>query len=390
MSVFRLVIYTDLSYRVNHGSVTAQLPFALFINALASQGLQVTVAGRLDRESDEPYPFALNPAIHFIGLPSYGSLAHPVAVGRAMLRTMQRFAKETAGADAVWLFGPHPFALGFAAIATRRGQPVVLGVRQNLPALIARRRPKQRWMRWSARLLEFTYRVLSRRFATVVVGPDLAKTYRSARRLLNLPISLISETQIADAETIGKRSYDKDLVAISVGRLDPEKNPLLLADVMAELRSRDSRWTLEIYGQGSLADELTDRLQQLNLAPYVKLRGFLPVDGGLLDVYRKSHALLHVSWTEGVPQVLFEAFAAGLPVVATAVGGVEEAAGDAAVLVPPGDATSPARALNSLGQDPDRRNALISAGLERVTDFTLEKQASRAIAFVTAEQRPAD
>ena len=41
--------------------------------------------------------------------------------------------------------------------------------------------------------------------------------------------------------------------------------------------------------------------------------------------YAGADALVHVSWTEGVPQVLLEAFAAGLPVVATAVGGVPAA-----------------------------------------------------------------
>ena len=53
------------------------------------------------------------------------------------------------------------------------------------------------------------------------------------------------------------------------------------------------------------------------MAERVDLRGYLPLDGGLLDLYRGADALLHVSWTEGVPQVLLEAFAAGLPVVAT-------------------------------------------------------------------------
>ena len=53
----------------------------------------------------------------------------------------------------------------------------------------------------------------------------------------------------------------------------------------------------------------------------------MPIDGGLLDLYRSSHAFLHVLLTEGVPQVLIEVFASGVPVVATAVGGVAEAAG---------------------------------------------------------------
>ena len=56
-----------------------------------------------------------------------------------------------------------------------------------------------------------------------------------------------------------------------------------------------------------------------------------------------SDVFLHVSWTEGVPQVLFEAFAAGLPVVATDVGGVAQAVDGAALLVAPGDALAAAK-----------------------------------------------
>jgi glycosyltransferase involved in cell wall biosynthesis len=380
----RLVIYTDFSYRTRGGSITAQLPFVLFINALVAEGLDVAVAGRVDAD-EEPYPFELNRDIHFIDLPGYRSLASPASVARATVRTLRRFADRTSTADVVWLFGPHPFALGFAAIAKLRRQPVVLGVRQDLPALMSRRRPGQRWVRWSALLLEAAYRVLSRRCATVVVGPALANTYRSARRLLNLPISLVSESQIVDSATAVGRSYDHQLTAISVGRLDPEKNPLLLADVLQTLRTEDPRWKLEVYGEGSLFDALSDRFEQLNLTEHATLCGYLPVDQGLLAVYRDSHAFLHVSWTEGVPQVLYEAFAAGLPVVATAVGGVAEAVGNAAILVPPGDASAPARALYTIGRDADRRQALIAAGLERVADLTLEMQAGRAIAFVTED-----
>ena len=62
--------------------------------------------------------------------------------------------------------------------------------------------------------------------------------------------------------------------------------------------------------------------------------GYLSLDSGLRDHYRDSHMFLHVSWTEGVPQVLFESFAAGLPVVATAVGGVPELAEGRSVLDP--------------------------------------------------------
>ncbi len=73
--------------------------------------------------------------------------------------------------------------------------------------------------------------------------------------------------------------------------------------------------------------DLRARLDELGVADHADLLGYVPITGGLLDVYRSSHAFLHVSWTEGLPQTLFEAFAAGLPVVATAVGGVPDAVG---------------------------------------------------------------
>jgi glycosyltransferase involved in cell wall biosynthesis len=377
----RVVVYTDFSYRQRGSSVSAQLPFVLFVNALAAAGLRVTVAGRLDEAAD-PYPFALHPEIEFVGLPAYGSLANPVSVARATAATMRRFARPTGDADAVWLFGPHPFVSGFAAIARARRQPVFLGVRQDLPALIAARHPQRRWIQYAARLLEANHRALARRCPTVVVGPSLAAEYNGAKRLLNLPISLVSTAEIADAAAVAGRSYEGELTAVSVGRLDPEKNPLLLADVLQELRHRDPRWRLEVYGEGTEAAALEQRLQKLGLGEHAELRGYLPVDQGLMEVYRRSHALLHVSWTEGVPQVLFEAFAARLPVVATAVGGVPEAAAGAAVLVPPGEAAPPAAALASIGNDAGVRERLIAAGLEKVGSMTLERQAQTAIEFL--------
>ena len=98
-------------------------------------------------------------------------------------------------------------------------------------------------------------------------------------------------------------------------------------------------------GEGPLAEPLQARLGELGLEEHAETRGYVPIDGGLLDLYRSSHAFLHVSLTEGVPQVLIEAFASGVPVVATAVGGVAEAAGDAALLIPPRDAPAAVQAL---------------------------------------------
>ena len=110
----------------------------------------------------------------------------------------------------------------------------------------------------------------------------------------------------------------------------------------------------------------------------------MPIDGGLLELYRTSHAFLHVSWTEGFPQVLVEAFASGLPVVATAVGGVPAAADGAALLVEPDDAPAAAEALERIAADGELRRQLIAAGLERARGGTLEAASARLAEFLSA------
>ncbi len=100
------------------------------------------------------------------------------------------------------------------------------------------------------------------------------------------------------------------------------------------------------------------------------------------SLYASSDVFLHVSWTEGVPQVLFEAFAAGLPVVATDVGGVAQAVDGAALLIPAGDASAAAKALERVAEDESLRQRLIRQGLEQVREHTLEAETQRLALFL--------
>ncbi|HWM56170.1 MAG TPA: glycosyltransferase family 4 protein [Solirubrobacterales bacterium] len=339
--------------------------------------------GRLHpgEERDEIAHYPVPEGIEIAPLPWYGSLANPLAVGRALLGSVRTFWRVLNDVDAVLLFGPHPSCFVFATLAALRGRRVVLGVRQDLPAYTRNRHPNRRSIQFMADTLEAGYRLLARLCATVVVGPDLARNYRRARRLLPINVSLIRESDIAAGPS--RSDYDGELQALSVGRLEAEKNPLLLADALAAL-GPESQWRLTVCGEGALAAELGQRLEQLDVADRARLAGYVPIDSGLLDLYRESHALLHVSWTEGLPQILFEAFAAGLPVVATAVGGVADAAGDAALLIPPGDADAAARALERVAGDAELREQLVRAGLERARAVTLEAECERLVRFITS------
>ena len=125
------------------------------------------------------------------------------------------------------------------------------------------------------------------------------------------------------------------------------------------------------------------------MADAASLHGYVPIDDGLWDLYRRSHALLHVSFTEGVPQVLLEAFAARLPSVATAVGGVPFLVGDAGWLIPPSDAGAAADALAEVVSDEAERVERVTRATETARRYTLEAECARLAAFLrpTADAR---
>jgi glycosyltransferase involved in cell wall biosynthesis len=377
----RLAVYTDYVYRREGDAVYAERAFALFLAALAPHVDRLVIVGRLDPRSGSSH-YRLPDDVEFVALPHYSSLVDVRRSVPAMARSLGRFWRVLRDVDTAWLLGPYALSILFAGLAALRRRRVALGVRQDLPRYVRSRHPDRRWVHLAADLLEGTFRVLARRWPVVVVGPDLARRYGRARRVLPITVSLVAAGQIASEADVRARSYDGDLVALSVGRLEREKNPLLLADVLARLREHDPRWRLVVAGEGPLESDLRERLRELGVEEAADVRGYVPIDGGLPELYRSSHAFLHVSWTEGLPQVLFEAFAAGLPVVATEVGGVPAAVGDAALLVPPGDAELPARELARIGADPDLRMRLVAAGLRRVREHTLEAESRRVAEFL--------
>ena len=279
------------------------------------------------------------------------------------------------------MLGPQGLALPFVALALARRRHLVLGVRQDLPSYARSRYRGRRLLHLAGDALDGCFRLLARRVPIAVVGRALAERYAGGRAVLPLTVSLVPRSAL-DAP-VAERDWDgSELVALSVGRLEEEKNPLLLADVLARLRRADPRWKLRVCGEGPLAGALEKRLAELGVEDAAELLGYVSFEDGLEELYRSSHAFLHVSWTEGLPQVVYESFAARLPLVATAVGGIPEATDGAALLVPPGDPDAAASGLIRLTGDPALRSGLVDAGAALAREHTLEAETARLARFI--------
>jgi glycosyltransferase involved in cell wall biosynthesis len=312
----------------------------------------------------------------FVALPHYASAADAGAVLRALGGTVRQFWAALGRVDTVWVNGPSPMAVVLAVLAVVRRRRLVLGVRQDTLAYAARRYPGRRGPQQAFRLLEGCWRFLARGRAVSAVGPSLAERYAGARRVHDLRQSLVTD---ADLVRPRKAFGPAPFTVLTVGRLETEKNPLLLADVLAEL---GADYRLQVVGEGPLADALVDRLELLDVEERADLLGYVSASDGLLERFRRADVFLHVSWTEGVPRVLLEAFASRTPTVATDVGGVRAASEGAALLVAPGDASAAADAVRRLVADSDLREQLVAAGFEQARTRTAEAERRRFVEFL--------
>lgn len=342
---------------------------------------RLVLVGRLNPEPGRSH-YPIDADVEFVGLPFYSSLTQPARVVGSLVRSCVRFWRLLDDVDTVWLLGPYVHAIGFALLARARRRRVVLGVRQDFRAYVRHRRPRTRWTHAAADALECAFRLLARRLPVAAVGPDLARQYAQSPAVLELTVSLVSEADIVAADVALQRVWPADPRVLSVGRIDREKNPLLLADALSGLRRGGIPWRLDVAGDGPMRPDLERRLVELGVERAATLHGYVPIDGELPALYRSVDVFLHVSWTEGLPQVLFEAFAAGVPVVATDVGGVREAAGDGALMIAPGDAEAAVRAVERVHHDAELRRRLVRAGAARVGEHTLEAEARRLVAFI--------
>lgn len=183
------------------------------------------------------------------------------------------------------------------------------------------------------------------------------------------------------------RSFQPKQIILAAGRLSPEKGFDVLIEAASDLCRQNAAAGVVIFGEGAERELLEKRIESLGLRERVVLPGFRTDLDSLIS---GSDVVALSSYTEGLPNILLEASAAGLPIAATAVGGCPEVVvpGETGLLVPPGEPASLAHALGQLLADASLRTRMGAAGRQRMRDrFTFDAQA-RAYLDLFAELVP--
>jgi glycosyltransferase involved in cell wall biosynthesis len=160
-------------------------------------------------------------------------------------------------------------------------------------------------------------------------------------------------------------------VIVAVGRLKAPKDFITLVRAFSVLRPRS--FEALIVGEGPDRRELEQEIHRLGLAARVRLAG---ERSDVPELLARADVFVLSSESEGFPVSVLEAMAAGLPVVASRVGGVPEAVldGRTGLLVRPGDPAELAAALERLVAEPALRRRLGAAGRARAEEcFDLER-----------------
>lgn len=170
---------------------------------------------------------------------------------------------------------------------------------------------------------------------------------------------------------------------VFVGRLAPAKGLRVLLEAVQSLSRSGHRICITLIGDGP--DRSALEAMARPLGDVVTFAGALSqeeVAGRLAE----SDVFVLPSFAEGVPVVLMEAMATGLPTIATRIAGVAELVHDgvSGLLVPPGDAESLGRAIVALSGDPNLRKNMGRSGRELVEDdFNVVSEAGRIAALLS-------
>ena len=185
---------------------------------------------------------------------------------------------------------------------------------------------------------------VSRRSAEILGEMGVAR-----EKIIVVP-NAIEDHKLAPADFHRARDPEAPLLFISAGRLSYEKGYDVLLEAMA-LVTGDRPHHVDVYGEGPEQTRLEKQAHDLGVADRITFRGFID---DVLPALRKADCMVLPSRTEGMPNILLEAWSQKLGSVATAVGGIPEmiTERESGLICPPEDPAALASCMDEVLNDP--------------------------------------
>jgi glycosyltransferase involved in cell wall biosynthesis len=205
-----------------------------------------------------------------------------------------------------------------------------------------------------------------------VMGEEIAARLRLApERVALIPNPILTDEDLKSLSSTWRGSNTRGRLFVAVGRLSRCKNYALLMRAFAQIATTDDR--LLIVGEGPERAALSREAARLGIAEQLKMPGHL---ASIAEVLGSADVFVSSSDYEGLPGVIVEALAAGLPIVATASSpNIEHVLrrGELGQIVPIRDLSALANALENAGA---RESLPLDAMLSVAAQYTIERSAA--------------
>jgi glycosyltransferase involved in cell wall biosynthesis len=309
-------------------------------------------------------------------------------------RVYRRLKSWVAECDVIHLRVPTPAAIFAFRAAMQMRKPVFLLVVGDYEALLPHlpyRGVKKTLFSAYVAFEEWALRHMTSRVLTFTNGASLRRKHEQhGTRIVETKTTTLSQQDIGTRTDVAQ---SRPIRALTVSRIDPRKGLRALPGAVEILVREGVDISLDVIGPtiGLIGDDERDAIardaESRGVADRVALVGPVPLDR-LMSMYRDYDMfILPTQPGEGIPRVLLEAMANGLPIVTTDVSGItslitHEANG---LLIPDASAKSVAAAISRLVTDGELRRRVIQGGYATARGLTLERQAADMMRIVGTE-----
>ena len=359
------------------GKYCSEGGFNKYIEVLAEIFDRIILAVPVDHEPTSDCGAPIKEGIvEFVEMPTYRHrypalwLLHPVGIARPMARAIGQ-------ADLVHVMFPGYIQLIGLLIATILRRPVfcsLVGDWESILAVSDFAKSHRFLIRPILLFHRLLLRWILRSGPAFVYGRRLLASYQKyTQNAVAGGTSTFSEGDLRSPDGSGTLHDPPRL--LYVGRQDYKKGVGVLIEAMSILHKRGCQATLSIVGTGPNGTAFEKLVRDLGLDEAVDFRGYVRQRAELWQVYREHDVFVLPSFSEGMPQVIIEAFASGLPVVATNVGGIPDLVNPGGgLLVPPRDKDALADAIERVLSDEAYRRACALRNLDVARVKTMEAQ----------------
>ncbi len=375
----------DLHYQYGNGTIVTRAGnFSYFISEVALYVMRLTYLIPVQLRYDSPtaiFPWPDN--VRFVSFRPYDTvLEYARTFPLHLIQNLHPIREAVRNADMVWIRLPGANAPLVYFTARLLGKPVCMFVVGDVD-LVSKHNPRYRGVLRGMRQIGVTVdwaltQMMTRNALTFAYGRALAEKLRrgGARNVHVTFTSLVREADIHPPKRFPQLVPPFHL--LYVGRLAPEKGVDVLIEAAALWAGPGRDVHLHIVGKGPMDRALRAQAQQVT-SPHltVTFHGYLPQGSPTLtDLYHNAHLFVLPSRSEGIPKVLLEAMAWGVPILATRVGGIPDIVQDGynGVLVSSPTPALFVQALDQLFSSPERLEHIAEGGHEFVRDHTWERQ----------------